>query len=146
MQSGLIVIIKIQRQKGFPFELVQSIVVEAGKGIVGDCHCDGGDKQIALISSETKAWMAEQEAQGLCFSRFQENIETKGIDYSHLSSGNILRTEHTLIEITENSKRCFPECRRIQDKLPCDLKTGTAFAKVVQSGMIQVGERLMDKY
>ena len=140
MQSGRIEQLQIQRQKGFPFERVPSVIVEAGNGILGDCHCTGGEKQITLISHETIGWLEEQELPGLCFSRFQGNVVTKGINYTQLSVGNVLNSEAATLEIIQYSKRCFPECRRIQEKLSCELSKGIAYAKVIQSGKLQEGD------
>lgn len=144
MQSGWIEALQIQRHKGNPFEQVKEVELLVDKGIVGDCHC-GGDKQITLISSQAKHWINFQEPEGLCISRFQENIVTQGIDYYKLNIGDILITQNSKIEISAYSKRCFPECKRIQDKLSCELKIGTAFAKVLQSGNIQLSDQIWEE-
>lgn len=132
----------LQRKKELPFENVQSLELVAGKGIVGDCHCLGGEKQVALIMQEAKNWIVGQESEGLCFSRYHENIVTQGLDYSLLKEGNILKTNHTSIEISSISKRCFSECKLAQKNQICQLKTSSKFAKVIISGNIQLGDRI----
>lgn len=142
MQLGYVESLQIQRKKELPFESVSCIALEAGKGITGDCHSLGGEKQIALISSKAKQWLTEQVLQGICFLKFQENIVTQGIDYSLLTEGDKLIIDHVQIEIAAYTKRCFPECILKQDNLPCELKVGIRFGKVLQAGKIQIGDRV----
>lgn len=142
MQSGYVESLQIKRKKGFSFEKVFLIQLDAGKGIKGDCHSLGGEKQIALLSSNAKRWVEEQEIKGVCFSRFQENIVIQKMDFLSLTQGVILETEHTKLEIISYTKQCFIECIRVKDKLPCELSTDIRFAKVVRSGIIQIGERI----
>lgn len=145
MQSGYVEALQIQRNREQSFEDVQSVELEEGKGIIWDCHAMGGEKQIALISASAKIWTVTQEIQGLCLARFQENIVTEGLNYALLNQGDILKTKAAMIEITAYSKRCFPECRLIQQNQPCELKMGIRFAKVVQSGRVQVGDKIWKK-
>jgi len=142
LQSGYVESLQIQRKKGQPFESVTFVELEAGKGIVGDCHALGGDRQIALISDKSKQWIRKQEKEGLCFQKFQENIVTKGIDYTRLNEGDILIIDHAAIEIGSYTKRCFPECILKQTDRPCVLTTGISFGKVKKSGKIQIGEQI----
>lgn len=142
MQSGYVESLQIQRKKGQPFECVTWVELEAGKGIAGDCHALGGEKQIALISSESKQWIRIQEKEGLCFRKFQENIVIQGMDFARLNEGDILFTEHAAIEIGTYTKRCFPECILRQTDRPCVLTRGTCFGKVIKSGKIQIGEHI----
>ncbi|WP_312649132.1 MOSC domain-containing protein [Aminipila sp.] len=142
MQSGYVEALQIQRNRELSFENVQFVELEEGKGIIGDCHAMGGEKQIALISSNAKIWTVTQEIEGLCLARFQENIVTEGLNYAYLNQGDILKTNAATIEVTAYSKRCFLECRLIQENQPCELKIGIRFAKVVQSGRIQVGDKI----
>lgn len=142
MQSGYVESLQVQRKKGQPFERVLFAELEEGKGIIGDCHALGGEKQIALISSESKQWISKQESEGLCFHKFQENIVTQGIDFTLLNEGDILTTDHAAIEIGPYTKRCFPECILRQTDHPCLLTSGTRFGKVKKSGKIQTGDQI----
>lgn len=142
MQTGYVKELKIQRNKGIPFENVEFVELIDKQGIVGDCHAIGGEKQIALVSSEIKQWVQEQEKEGLCLSKFQANIETEGIDYSLLNQGDILKTNDVVIQITLYSKHCYENCRLIQERQPCKLRQGTVFAKVLQSGKLNIGDEI----
>ena len=116
--------------------------LHAGSGIAGDCHFLNNEKQIALLSSNARDWMAAQEVKGLCFSRMQENILIKKINFSELTQGVILNTEDAKIEILKYSKKCFAECDLVKDALPCELKLNIRFAKVILSGTVHVGDRI----
>lgn len=142
MQVGYVEALQIQREKGCRFEQVESIELHVGRGIVDDCHYLNSDKQVALLSSKTKEWIGEQLVKGLCFSKFQENILIRALDFSELSQGVTLITENVVLEITEYSKKCFAECDLGKASLPCVLKEEIRFANVIQAGHIQVGERI----
>lgn len=142
MQFGYIEALQIQREKGCPFEKVQSIELYAGRGVVGDCHSLSGEKQIALISTKAREWMKAQAVKGLCFSKFQENILINSMDFPALKQGTVLNTDCAKLEIIAFSKRCFQECSLVKGALPCKLKADIRFAKVIQSGTVQLGARI----
>ena len=139
MQSGNIIKLQVQHKKELPSQEVSSLEMAEGMGIFGDCHSIGGEKQVALISSETKKWM-ETQSSGLCMKRFHENLVTQGIDYSLLECGDQLETDTIMLQISAYSKRCFSECELVSEKKTCKLKTGILFAKVMKSGMLYVGD------
>lgn len=142
MQTGYIEQLLIQRVRKGAFEVVSALKLEEGKGIVGDCHYGEGNKQITLLSVHIIQRMNLQEVPGLCFPRFKGNIITCGIDYTGLALGDILNMENAQLEISAYTKECFPECKRLQQELPCELINGIAFARVLRSGVIQIGEKV----
>ena len=142
MQEGFIEELLIQREKGYPFEKVLSMELCKDRGIVGDWHSLSDEKQIALISLKVKDWMKEQAVKGLCFSRFQENILLNSLEFSELKQGVVLKTEYAKIEVILYTKRCFSECSLVKDALPCELREGIRFAKVIQSGSVHIGDRI----
>jgi MOSC domain-containing protein YiiM len=145
LQEGYIEKLQIQGVRKGPFEAVSSVILKEGQGIVGDCHYGGGNKQIAFLSAHIMQQIKSQEIPGLCFSKFQGNIITDGIDYSKLTLGDILITENTQLEISANTKQCFTECNRLQQELPCEMIHGIAYARVLRSGILQTGEKVWIK-
>lgn len=141
MQSGHVELLQIQRERGLPFERVMSIELIINKGIAGDCHALGGEKQIAIISKEAKYRLENQEIDGLCFQRFKENMVVEGIEFDLLKTGDVLTTKHVMIEITSYTKRCHKECL-VRQKKVCTLKSQIIFGKVLQSGNIMLGENI----
>lgn len=142
MQSGHVELLQIQRERGLPFERVMSIQLIINKGIVGDCHALGGEKQIAIISQEAKHRLENQEIDGLCFRRFKENMVVVGIEFDLIKTGDVLTTKHVKLEITSHTKRCHEECLLRQKKKVCALKSQIIFGKVLQSGNIKLGENI----
>ena len=107
----------------------------AQQGIVGDCHADGGLRQISLLTTKQKEWMEQQEVKGFCFAKFRENIllETD----RKLQVGDKLQLGEAVIELTENRKVCHEElCAMAKNDIPCLLSGGCLFAAVLQSGII----------
>jgi len=131
---------KLKALKRYPVkkgEAVQENQLEliAEQGIVGDCHADGGLRQISLLTTEQKNWMEQQEVKGFCFAKFRENIllETE----VGLQVGDRLQLGEAVIELTENRKVCHEElCAMAKRDIPCLLSGGCLFAAVLQSGMI----------
>jgi MOSC domain-containing protein YiiM len=117
----------------------------AKKGIIGDCHALGGEKQIAIISKEAKRRIENQELPGICYQRFQENMVIDGIEFDLLNAGDILVVNHVEIEISTYTKRCFPECLLSQKKEDCHIKSQIKFGTVLQSGKITVGDNVIQK-
>jgi MOSC domain-containing protein YiiM len=137
--------LQLQRERGLPFECVMSMELVANKGIVGDCHALGGEKQIAIISKEAKRRIDNQKITGICYQRFQENMVIDGIEFDLLNAGDILVVNDVKIEVSSYTKRCFPECLLSQKKEDCHLKSQIRFATVLQSGKITVSDNVIQK-
>lgn len=109
----------------------------AGQGILGDCHADGGMRQISLLTTEQKNWMEQQEIEGFCFAKFRENIllETE----LQLQVGDKLQIGEAVLELTENRKICHKElCAMAKNNIACLLAGGCLFAAVLKSGVINM--------
>lgn len=114
-----------------------------GLGLEGNIK-QGGEKQICLLSAETKDWMERQPVKGLCFDRFKENILLDGFSTNALQNGDRIAVGETLLRISVCGKHCFDECTLKQSKIPCQLSTGAFFAVVEQGGVIRTGD-VVDK-
>lgn len=128
-------------KKGQPIQ-EDCIICTEGKGIEGDFHADGSDRQISLMGTETKDWMSAQEVQGLCFKRYSENILLGGMDISELQPGDQIIFEEAVLEVAEHKKRCFPDiCEFAAAGEKCKLAGTSCFAFVKKSGMIRKEEK-----
>jgi len=132
-------------------ELSEARLVE-DKGLEGDVHAIGGEKQISLLFVEpaAEAETTEQkenrpEARGLCFSRFKENISLRGMASNVLWSGARLEAREAVMEITGETKHCYEECELFQEGKTCSLAGRSIFAKVLKSGLIRTGDRIYIK-
>ncbi|MBI9013692.1 MAG: hypothetical protein JEZ08_15770 [Clostridiales bacterium] len=104
-------------------------------GLEGDAYSKPGDREVCLMSIETKKKLADYQ-DGLCVKRF---VETLLIDLSpaEISVGDHLLIGDAEIKITKKGKRCFPECTFVQNKISCPLVSEPLFGKVVKSGEIK---------
>ena len=141
--EGKISFLQIFTEKGKPGEKHDIIYLEEGKGISGDRHADGGDRQISILLTEVREWMKEQEEPGLCFRRYKENIRIAGVKPERLQEGTRLQIGTCELEITGFGKRCFPECRYVSAGKDCVLLHGAFYARVVRSGRIEVNDRVI---
>ena len=120
----------------------EQITCTEGKGIEGDCHADGGDRQISLMGTKTKEWMKSQEIQGLCFQRYKENILLGELELSDLQPGNIIVFDEVVLEVADFQKRCFPDiCEFAATGKECRFCGAASFAFVKKSGMIRKLEK-----
>lgn len=141
--TGKVDCLQIFTEKGKPGEKKESVLLEKCLGIKGDRHADGGDRQISILLSEVREWMNEQPEPGLCFRRYKENIRISGLDPKWLREGTLLRIGDAELEITGFGKRCFPECRYVSAGKDCVLLHGAFYARVMGSGRIQNGDRVI---
>lgn len=125
-------------EKKAPAIQKEFLFLKKGEGILGDCHADGGEKQITLIGSRGKSWMQEQEIKGLCFHKCKENICIEG-SIREWKKGMQINLGTTVIEITQDQKGCYPEdCPRNEHKENCVLYQELRFAKVIKGGELHI--------
>lgn len=139
--SGTIKGITCYSGKGKPGIPLQSAVLRQGEGMEGDFHI-GSDRQLSLISNDAREWMRSQTEQGLCFARFKENLLIDGIPMERFHCGVKLKTGDAVLEISDESKRCHPECRLFSAGRPCRLSGQGVFAKVSRGGIIKVDDTI----
>jgi MOSC domain-containing protein YiiM len=122
-------------------ELTEARLVE-NIGLEGDCHAQGGDRQIALLFSENREQLLNQNEQGLCFLRFKENIFICGMAPDAFQPGKCLKIREAVLEITGETKHCHEECDRFVAGNPCTLAGLNLFARVQKGGIIRVGDEV----
>ena len=130
-------------------------------GLEGDFHATGGDRQVSLLFAESRDRLTEQKGnglkiRGLCFSRFRENITVRGLTPAALVPGARLEAgegvcaengvsikSSVVLEITGETKRCHAECSLYEAGKPCPLAGRSLFARVLKSGIIRIGDRVV---
>ncbi|MCL1802264.1 MAG: hypothetical protein FWG30_01300 [Eubacteriaceae bacterium] len=110
-----------------------------GLGVEGDFH-QGGEKQITLLSVETRNWIQAQQKKGLCFARFSENILIDGLPLDEIKPGDGIFVGNAVLRISPQTKPCFDECPLFSGGTPCRLSGRAIFAMVEQSGTIHIGD------
>lgn len=120
--------------KGSEAIACQRATLIPGKGMLGDIHSTGGDKQLMFVSKTLYDRLNHEE--GLCFKRFKPNFVIVDV----VVDGYYQIGECT-IRIKKHAKKCFEECSRF-DKVSCPMKCEIWDGIVVTGGEINVGEKL----
>ena len=140
MKTGILKELYRYPVKKEPAVQEESLILEAGAGICGDCHKDGGERQVALLTVTEKQWMEQQDVQGFCFHKYKENLLLDGCSLADLHPGDRLRIGSAVLEITGGVKGCYPKlCRQASVREKCMLAGCSMFAVVRESGVIEKG-------
>lgn len=134
--EGSVRALYVFRERGSPGEPVGEAVFLSGLGMEGDCHAQGGERQVTLLSAGVRDWMDRQPRPGLCFRRYKANLETEGLDTAGLAPGTVLTAGTAAFQVSESGKKCFPECPLFQNGEVCRLSTGGIFLQVIRTGKV----------
>jgi molybdopterin adenylyltransferase len=137
--KGLIRAISISKQKGMPKTNVPEADLEAGLGIVGDVHADGGHRQVSLLAAEEIERLGEKGA-SISPGEFAENITTQGLDLRILKVGSRLKLGVAELVVTQLGKRCHGRCAIYAKLGDCIMPRQGVFARVTASGRVRVGD------
>ncbi len=140
--KGRIRALSISGQKGVPKTNVPQAELRADFGIVGDAHAGSGHRQVSLLAGEE---IDALRANGVNVAPgdFAENITTQGLDLRLLKVGVRLRTGRGVeLEVTQLGKRCHGRCAIFERLGDCIMPREGAFARVLQPGLIQVGDMI----
>lgn len=133
--------INIKEEKKGKVRSISKAYLQIGKGLARDVNSQGGEKEVSILTFEGREQIGDSK-EGICMKRFYGNIEIKGLDITKLAIGQRLKIDHTILEITVIGKECFPECSLLQRGEICPLPTSVAFAKVIEGGIIQTGNKV----
>jgi MOSC domain-containing protein YiiM len=142
MKAGTIKEIMIGRKKGNPRESIGEGFFAVDFGLKGDIHGGPGDKQVVFFGVKGRDRLSESPKEGLCFKRFVPTLATEGTDLFKLPVGTGLKIGDSIMEISRVGKRCYPECVLVQAGTPCVMPDEVVFARVVESGLVRVGDAI----
>ena len=112
-------------------------------GLEGDIYSKmGTEKQVTLFFDESRDLLEKEPYSGLCFSRFLETIRIGGMGAENLMAGTEIQIGDAVFIVSNKKKKCYPECRIIQDKRVCALSKDVRFCKVLRSGNISRGDNI----
>lgn len=114
---------------------------QAGLGIVGDAHADGGHRQVSLLAAEEIERLGEKGA-SISPGAFAENITTEGLDLRILKVGSRLKAGPAELVVTQLGKRCHGRCAIYAKLGDCVMPRQGVFARVVASGRVKVGDTI----
>ena len=140
--KGRIRAISISKEKGIPKTNVSEADLEAGLGVVGDAHADGGHRQVSLLAAEEIDRMREMGA-SVSPGDFAENITTQDLDLRALKVGARLRVGGSAeLVVTQLGKQCHGRCAIYERVGDCIMPREGIFARVIASGRIKVGDTI----
>lgn len=134
--------IKISKVKKQPKIYLEQAYFGKNHGLEGDIHSGPGERQISILASETREKIKREKLDGLCTTKFDENVETEGIELYNYPVGTKVRMGDAEIEISQVGKKCYKECPIIQEKKTCALSKECIFAKVIKSGWVRKGDKV----
>ena len=126
-------------KKGEPGEILFEAKLVEGIGMESGRHM-GGDRQISLLSAETRDWMDSQADPGLCFGKFRENIRVDGIVLNDVTDGSRLSVGEAVLRVNMGKKHCYDECGLLSKGSECRLSGGAVFAAVERGGVVRIGD------
>jgi MOSC domain-containing protein YiiM len=142
--EGIVVAVCISEKRGTKKKMIPCGILEENKGIEGDAHaCSDSIRQVSLLAAESIQKMEEKGLEttpGL----FAENIVTSGIDLMSLKPGTRLSIGQTvMLEITQIGKECHAHCEVFLQVGDCIMPREGVFARVIQGGTVQEGDRIL---
>jgi len=113
-------------------------------GLEGDAYSKiGTEKQVTLFFDESRDFLDKEPYPGLCFSRFLETIRIGGMNPEKLVAGTRIQIGAAVFTVSTKKKKCYPECRIIQDNRVCALSKDVRFCKILISGKIRKGDKVI---
>ncbi len=122
--------------KGGPSEIKESIILIENKGVEGDCHADGGDRQVCIVTEETADEISSFKEKFNCLAKFSPNIVLSGS--RSFSAGETIEINGVILRVTSAGRECHQLC----DIPACPLIKGIIFASVTKGGEIRIGDRV----
>lgn len=124
----------IKPVKGEPPVPADRVSLTAGRGIDGDCHATGGDRQICFISEKTEDALNAIKDKYNCVAKFSPNIVFSG--GRKFAAGDTISINDAVIKITAVGRECHQLC----ELQSCPLIDGIIFAEIIKSGSAAVGD------
>lgn len=128
------------------FKDVEFITLDVENGVAEDIHEANEKLQVALFEGESDDFRdiayEKYGVHGFCTEKFVENINTWGIEYEKLQTGDLMEIGGACIEITKLGKNCHEKCPLRKHAIACPMATKCAFAKVVSGGGVKKGSSI----
>ena len=138
---GIVRAVCTSDRRGIQKVNVGSAEFQADFGIASDAHAGSWHRQVSLLSAEkidafnAKGADAEPGA-------FGENLVVEGFDFRSLPVGTTFQCGDVILEMTQIGKECHTHCQIYHKMGECIMPTQGVFARVVQGGIISVGDEM----
>ena len=109
-------------------------------GLEGDAYSEeDASKQVTVFFNEGRDSISDEPFPGLCFPRFLETIRIRGIKADDFKTGTKIHVGGAVLIVSKPRKKCYPECKIIQDSRRCALSRDVRFCRVLKTGTIRAG-------
>lgn len=138
---GKVMAVCISEKRGTQKKNVSEGVFINNYGIEKDAHAGDWHRQVSLLSYDR---VEEFRAKGADVDdgAFGENVLVKGIDFKTLPVGTIFECGDVVLELTQIGKQCHSRCEIYHKVGDCIMPREGVFAKVINGGIISVGDDL----
>lgn len=138
---GEVVAVCISEKKGTAKKNVGERRFLENYGLEGDAHAGNWHRQVSLLSHEEVEHFRARGAD-VADGAFGENLLVKGFDFKTYPIGSVFRCGDVVLEITQIGKKCHSECEIFHMVGDCIMPREGVFAKVLQGGVIHVGDEM----
>jgi MOSC domain-containing protein YiiM len=131
------------KDKGTRKDVVESVTVKEGYGVVDDAHADCcTHRQVSLLAKESIDKMVKIGLQ-VGPGDFAENFTTRGMVLTSLPIGSHLSLgEEAILEVTQIGKQCHTGCAIFREVGRCIMPKEGVFARVVHGGLVRPGDTI----
>jgi MOSC domain-containing protein YiiM len=140
-EMGLVVAVCISSSKGERKTPVPVAELIENHGLKGDAHAGEWHRQVSLLAEESIDKM-RQAGLNLKSGDFAENITTRGIALTSLPVGTKIAIGDAIVEVTQIGKECHTRCAIFYQAGDCVMPREGIFAKVLQGGKVEAGDRV----
>jgi molybdenum cofactor synthesis domain-containing protein len=138
---GKVIAVCTSEKRGEPKKNISSGYCITEWGLKDDAHAGHWYRQISLLSADKITAFNKQGANVLP-GAFGENLVVEGFDLRALPVGSLMRAGKVLLEITQIGKECHTRCEIYQRMGDCIMPREGIFARVLEAGVISVGDEM----
>lgn len=138
---GKVMAVCVSEKKGTAKQNVGEARLIENYGLEGDAHAGKWHRQVSLLSFDEVERFRQRGAQ-VADGAFGENLLVEGFDFKAYPVGTIFVCGDVVLEITQIGKKCHSECEIFHQVGDCIMPREGVFARVLQGGVIRVGDEL----
>ena len=138
---GKIIAVCTSKKKGTQKKNVGHATLIENWGIENDAHAGNWHRQVSLLSAD-KIDAFKAKGADVKDGDFGENIIVEGIDFATLPIGSRFACQDVILELTQIGKECHHGCQIFQKMGDCIMPREGVFTKVLQGGVLKVGDEL----
>lgn len=138
---GTIKAVCISEKRGTVKKNIGSCHVIENYGLEKDAHAGNWHRQVSLLSYE-KIEDFKKKGAPVEEGSFGENLIVEGFDLKTLPIGTRFQCNDVILELTQIGKECHSGCEIYKLMGDCIMPREGTFAKVLQGGIISVGDTI----